>query len=196
MLIEQEVSGDIEELLSLFGQVPEKTEKVINRAVRKLSRWAERQVYRDLAKRLAITQKALKNLRRIKVRLNKGVSNQRYLTLWIGTNQVSAHHLGKARQNDRGVTVGNRRFYRSSFLMQPHNTSQDLIWNRTEDWSHKYRKSKVSGRWMWMGLPIVKKTESIHQEAESSLKRLQPDLVRRFTELLHQELNYAFNIES
>ena len=53
---------------------------------------------------------------------------------------------------------------------------------------------------MWMGLPLEKKTVRIDTEAETSLKKLQPKLVNRFTDLLRQELNYvfkiAFNIES
>ena len=196
MLIEAEVSGDIDEMLTLFKDSPKKSQTAINRAVRKLSRWAERQVLRDMSSRLEITQKILKNLKRIKIEINKGSSGQRYLTLWIGTLEVAAHRLGKLRQDDLGTHVGRGRFYRSAFLMQPVEASTDLIWNRTENWSHKYRRSKKSGRWMWMGLPIVKKTEPIIEEAEASLKKLQPALIDRFTDLLYQELNYAFNVES
>ncbi len=196
MLIEAEVSGDIDEMLALFKDSPKKSQTAINRAVRKLSRWAERQTLREMSRRLDITQKMLKGLYRVKVRISKGLNNQQYLSIWLGTNEVGAHKLGKIRQDDRGTHVGRSRFYRSAFKMQPAEAKYDLVWNRTENWSHKYRKSKKSGRWMWMGLPIVKKTEPIHQEAEDSLKTLEPALVDRFTDLLYQELNNAFNVES
>ncbi|WBA83733.1 hypothetical protein [Endozoicomonas sp. GU-1] len=71
MLIEQEVSGDIEELTALFKQSPEKTEQAIQRTLSKLSRWAERQVLRDMSRRMKVSQKVLKELNRIRVRLNK-----------------------------------------------------------------------------------------------------------------------------
>ncbi len=197
MLIEQEVSGDIEELTALFKHSPEKAEQAIQRALAKLSRWAERQVLRDMSRRMNISQKILKELNRIWVRLNKSYDRkERYLILWIGINEVGAHRLGNPRQTQRGVRVGSHSFWESSFLMRPVNASRELIFERKDYWQHRYQQSKRSGRWMWMGLPLEKKTVRIDVEAETSLKKLQPKLVDRFTDLLHQELNYAFNIES
>ncbi|MGO0305011.1 hypothetical protein ACTL6P_00110 [Endozoicomonas acroporae] len=197
MLIEQEVSGDIEELTALFKQSPEKTEQAIQRTLSKLSRWAERQVLRDMSRRIKVSQKRLKELNRIKVRLNKSYGRkERYLTIWIGINEVGAHRLGNPRQTHRGVRVGSHSFWENSFLMQPVNASRELIFERKDNWQHRYQKSKRSGRWMWMGLPLEKKTVRIDREAETSLAKISPLLVNRFTDLLHQELNYAFNIES
>ncbi|WP_419832784.1 hypothetical protein [Endozoicomonas atrinae] len=197
MLIEQEVSGDIEELTTLFKHSPEKAEQAIQRALAKLSRWAERQVLRDMSRRMNVSQKILKELNRIRVRLKKSYgSKERYLTLWIGINEVGAHRLGNPRQTRRGVRVSSHRFWENSFLMQPVNTSRKLIFERKDNWQHRYQQSKRSGRWMWMGLPLEKKTVRIDVEAETSLKKVSPLLVNRFTDLLHQELNYAFNIES
>ncbi|WP_419833066.1 hypothetical protein [Endozoicomonas atrinae] len=197
MLIEQEVSGDIEELIALFKHSPQKAEQAIHRALAKLSRWAERQVLRDMSRRMKVSQKILKELNRIRVRLNKSYgSKERYLTLWIGINEVGAHRLGNPRQTRRGVRVSSHRFWENSFLMQPVNASRELIFERKDNWHHRYQRSKRSGRMMWMGLPLEKKTVRIDVEAETSLKKVSPLLVNRFTDLLHQELNYAFNIES
>ncbi|WP_422463307.1 hypothetical protein [Endozoicomonas sp. ALB115] len=195
MLIEQEVSGDIEELTALFKQSPEKTEQAIQRTLSKLSRWAERQVLRDMSRRMKVSQKLLKKLNRIKVRLNKSYGRkERYLTIWVGINEVGAHRLGNPRQTRRGVRVGSHSFWENSFLMQPVNASRELIFERKDNWQHRYQQSKRSGRWMWMGLPLEKKTVRIDREAETSLAKISPLLVNRFTELLHQELNYAFKI--
>ncbi|WP_257296006.1 hypothetical protein [Endozoicomonas sp. YOMI1] len=197
MLIEQEVSGDIEELTALFKQSPEKAEQAIQRALSKLSRWAERQVLRDMSRRMKVSQKRLKELNRIKVRLNKSYGRkERYLTIWVGINEVGVHRLGNPRQTRRGDRVGSHSFWENSFLMQPVNASRELIFERKDNWQHRYQQSKRSGRWMWMGLPLEKKTVRIDREAETSLAKISPLLVNRFTELLHQELNYAFNIES
>ena len=49
---------------------------------------------------------------------------------------------------------------------------------------------------MWMGLPLEKQTVPIEAQAKASLQKLNTALLDRFTDLLHQELNYAFNVES
>ncbi len=69
MLIEQEVSGDIQELTALFKHSPEKAERAIQRALSKLSCWAERQVLRDMSQRMKFSQKLLRELNRIKMRV-------------------------------------------------------------------------------------------------------------------------------
>ncbi len=47
-----------------------------------------------------------------------------------------------------------------------------------------------------MGLPLEKQTVPIETQADASLQKLSSVLLDRFTDLLHQELNHAFNIES
>ncbi len=94
MLIEQEISGDIEQLIRLFKDSPQKTEKAIQRALAKVSRWAERQVLRDLSRQMNIPQKQLKALNRVVVRRTKTPGEKRYLSVWIGTNPVGAHRFG------------------------------------------------------------------------------------------------------
>ena len=195
MLIEQEISGDIEQLTRLFKNSPQKTEKAIQRALAKVSRWAERQVLRDLSRQMNVTQKQLKALNRVVVRRTKTPGEKRYLSVWIGTNPVGAHRFGTPRQTRDGVRVG-KRFWRGAFLLQPHNTDKTLVFRRKANWQHRYQQSRRSGRWMWMGLPLEKQTVPIEAQADASLQKLSPVLLDRFTDLLHQELNYAFNVES
>lgn len=195
MLIEQEISGDIDQLTRLFKNAPQKTEKAIQRALAKVSKWAERQVFRDLSRQLNITQKQLNELNRIHVRRTKTPDEQFYLSVWIGTNPVGAHRFGTPRQTRDGVQTG-KRFWRGAFVLQPHNSDKTLVFQRKANWQHRYQRSRRSGRMMWMGLPLEKQTVSIEAQAEASLQKLSTALLDRFTDLLHQELNYAFNIES
>lgn len=195
MLIEQEVSGDIEELTTLFKHSPQKTELAIQRTMRKLSTWVERQVLRELASQLKITQKLFKEFGRVKTTLSRPKSDSQYLIVWIGTFPVGAHKFGKARQTPRGVQVGRHSFWQSAFLMQPVNSPREFVFNRKKEWAHRYQQSQRSGRWMWMGLPIEKKSVKIFSEAEAALNTMQPKIFERFSTLLHQELNYAFNVE-
>jgi len=195
MLIEQEISGDIEQLIRLFKDSPQKTEKAIQRALAKVSKWAERQVLRDLSRQLTVSQKQLNELNRIHVRRTKTPDEKFYLSVWIGTNPVGAHRFGTPRQTQDGVRAG-KRFWRGAFLLQPHNSDKTLVFQRKANWQHRYQRSKRSGRMMWMGLPLEKQTVPIEAQAEASLQKLSTALLERFTDLLHQELNHAFNIES
>ena len=196
MLIEAEVSGEIDEILALFEKSPKKTDRAINRALRKLSRWAERNVLRDMSHRVNVTMKILKNLNRIKVKLKNGYGDNQYLTIWVGLNEIGVHNLGKVKQTARGVRIGRSYSQDGAFLMQPVKADTDLVWMRNDYASKKWRKSKRSGRWMMMSLPIEKQSVRIDQEAELSLKKIEPKLIERFTDLLYQELNYVFNVES
>ena len=197
MYIEHEVTGEIDELISLFKNSPDKSEKAIIRAGRKLGRWAERQVLRDMSRRMRVPQKILKEWNRVKVSTAKKIgSDSSFLRVWVGINRVGAHRLGKVMQKRRGVQVGRHKFWEGAFVFQPINTNVNLVFEREIEWKHEYQRSKRSGRMMWIGLPIDKKTVSIENYASISLRKLQPELVDRFIDLLHQELNYAFNVES
>ncbi|MGI9276864.1 MAG: hypothetical protein ACR2PT_18710 [Endozoicomonas sp.] len=84
--------------------------------------------------------------------------------------------------------------------MQPVNTSSPMVFQRKDDWRHKFQRSKKSGRMMWMGLPLEKQSSPMLSSAAAILEKLKPILLERFASLLQQELNFlfheAFNIES
>ncbi|WP_066017649.1 hypothetical protein [Endozoicomonas atrinae] len=199
MLIEKislEVSEEIEILENLFKAAPEVTEKALNRTMVKLGKWSEVQVLRVMARDLEIRQSKLKEFGRIRTRLASGYKDSKYLVVWIGTDPIGAHNFGRATQRARGVQVGRRAFYQSAFLMKPVNAERSLIFEREENWRHKWRKSKVSGRWMWMGLPIFSHKVPLYNTAIMALRELEPKIFNHFAKVLHQELNYAFKIES
>lgn len=198
MKLDLELDSTVDELIEQFGHAPEKVSKAIVRSLRKLSRFAERRVLRELARRQNISQKVLKSLGRVKVSLYRrgDRAGQNYsLILWVGALDIPAHYLGKPIQTRRGVQTG-RRFWDGAFLMQPVNATHPMVFERKEEWRHKFQRSKKSGRMMWMGLPLEKKKVAIWDSASAVLQKLEPVLLDRFATLMEQELNYELNIRS
>ncbi len=198
MKLDLELDNTVDDLIGQFDHAPEKVSQAIARSLRKLSRFAERRVLRELARRQNITQKVLKSLGRVRVSLYKpgDRAGQNYsLIIWIGALDIPAHYLGKPIQTKSGVRTG-RRFWDGAFLMRPVNATHSMVFERKETWQHKFQRSKKSGRMMWMGLPLEKKEVPIWSTASTVLQKLEPVLLDRFTTLMEQELNYAFNIES
>ena len=193
MKIDLEFDDQIEEIIKTFSDSPQLVGKALTRALRKLSRFAERQTLRDLARQQGITQKQLKELGRVRVTLNR--NNGYQLVIWIGALDIAAHYLGKPVQTKTGVRTG-QHFWQNAFVMQPVNASRAMVFKRTKNWQHQYRRSARSGRMMWMGLPLAKQGAPLYDSASKVIAALEPQLMERFTTLLQQELNYVFNIES
>ncbi|WP_263080686.1 hypothetical protein [Endozoicomonas sp. Mp262] len=162
----------------------------------KLSRFTERQVFREISRVHPITQKQLKALGRVRIKVftpNNAVNNYA-LDVFIGTNEIAAHYYGKPRQMAKGVKTG-RKFWQGAFTLPSKNNDKELVFKRTDNWEHKYVRSRRSGRWMWMGLPIKMQKNSIHQDAVAALNTLLPKLQERLNTLMQQELHYALGIE-
>ncbi|WP_299735682.1 hypothetical protein [uncultured Endozoicomonas sp.] len=198
MKLDLELDSTVDELIEQFHSAPEIVSKAIARSLRKLSRFAERRVLRELARQQNITQKVLKSLGRVRVSLYKPgdrASKHYSLVIWIGALDIPAHYLGKPVPSKTGVRTG-RHFWEGAFLMQPVNATHPMVFKRRDDWQHKFQRSKKSGRMMWMGLPLEKKEVAIWHSASDVLRKLEPVLLDRFATLMEQELNYVFNIES
>ena len=192
-----DVSADLETLLNEFKDSPDKVDKAVRRAIKKLSRYVERQVLREISRHHPLSQRQLKKLRRLRIRVftpNHAV-NDYALSVYVGTHPITVHHYGSPSQQARGVKTG-RLFWKSAFLISANHSDKQLVFKRTKHWEHKYVRSRRSGRWMWMGLPIKQqKNHSFHEDVERALNALQPEIQQRFSTLIQQELNYAFNIE-
>ncbi|WP_419835367.1 hypothetical protein [Endozoicomonas atrinae] len=196
MKLDLELDSTVDDLIGQFDHAPEKVSKAIARSLRKLSRFAERRILRELARQQSISQKVLKSLGRVRVSLYQpgDRAGQNYsLVIWIGALDIPAHYLGKPVQTKRGVRTG-RRFWEGAFLMQPVNATHPMVFERKEEWRHKFQRSKKSGRMMWMGLPLEKKEVPIWNTASTVLQQLEPVLLDRFTTLMEQELNYELNV--
>ena len=109
MKFDLELDETLDELIANFEDSPRKVNKVIQRSLRKLSRFAERRTLRELSRQQGITQKLLKELGRVKVSLYQpgDRAGQGYsLVIWIGVQDIPAHYLGKAVQTKSGVRTG------------------------------------------------------------------------------------------
>ncbi len=196
MQIDLEIDSTLQTLVRELQEAPAKTDKAIQRALRKLSSFAERQVLRALSRATQVSQKQIKELGRVRLTLHKpGERSEDYeLVIWIGLNDIPAHYLGRPVQNSRGVRTG-RHFWESAFTVQPASSSQELVFQRAPDWKHKKQLSLKNGRTIWMGLPIEKVSLPIAEASRKAIDALQPQLFERFSTLVQQELNYAFRIE-
>jgi len=192
-----ELDETLHRLTAELNDSPEKVNHAIRRTMTKLSRFAERQVLRELSRRVSVSQALLKNLGRVKVTLEPPVrrgNNGYQVVIWVGLSAIPAHYLGNPRQTRSGVRVGGR-FWQGGFLMQPVNSSHTMVFKRAPHWQHRKQLSQRSGKVMWMGLPIEKQALSVYEQAGDLLSALESHLLERFTTLLQQELNFAFNIE-
>ena len=191
-----DIQGDIDSLIEQFGDSPDKVSKVTERALRKLSKFAERKTLQALSRQVNVSQKLIKDLGRVRATLAKTGNRQDYeLVVWLGIFDIGAHKLGKPQPTNKGVKTG-KFFWDGAFTFQPMNSPHEMVFKRRADWVHKFKRSRASGRMMWIGLPIEKQTLPIYQEAAAALENIQPLLLDRFTVLMQQELNYAFNVES
>ncbi|GAA4649916.1 hypothetical protein GCM10023116_21980 [Kistimonas scapharcae] len=192
-----ELDETLNRLTAEFKSSPEKVSQAIRRTMTKLSRFSERQVLRELSRRVSVSQALLKNLGRVKVTLEppgRHGNNGYQVVIWVGLSAIPAHYLGNPRQTRSGVRVG-RRFWQGAFLLQPVNSNHAMVFKRAPHWQHRKQISQRSGKVMWMGLPIEKQVLSIYEHAGDLLSALESHLLERFTTLLQQELNFAFNIE-
>ena len=197
------IDGELERLQAEFAQAPDKVSKAVHRAMRKLSTYAERQVLRALSRTHPITQKQLKKLRRLRVKLytpsygpsGNVVVNAYMLSIFVGTNEIAAHYYGKPQRVVKGVKTG-RIFWQGAFIVPRLTGDGAQVFKRKKEWRHRYVRSRRQGRMMWMGLPIKLEKNSFHDDAVRALKDIEPSLEQRYITLVQQELHYAFHIES
>jgi len=194
MKLDIDITGDLAQLTAAFRQSPKKVQQATARALRKLTRFAERQVLRTLAREQNLTQSLLKKLGRVRVSLKSSEEGYR-LIVWVGLQDIPAHYLGKVSATPWGVRTGKHR-WEGAFLMQPANAAHPMVFKRKAHWVHKLQRSTTSGRILWIGLPIAKQRLPIYDAAHRAITQLEPKLLDRFATLMQQELNYAFHVQS
>lgn len=171
-----DTDGTLERLQRQMADWPAGVERARKRALRKLGTWINRQVLREVARENNVAQKVIKDLKRYRATVSATG-----ITVWIGTNPVKAHHLGKVLWTPRmqGARVGRRSF------------------PDTWSWSEAARtKGLVMRRTSRDRLPIEVVRVPIHDQTAAAVNRLMPDINQRFETLMRQELNYALNIEA
>ena len=97
-----ELDETLHRLTAELNDSPEKVNNAIRRTMTKLSRFAERQVLRELSRRVSVSQALLKNLGRVKVTLEppgrRGHDGYQ-VVIWVGLSAIPAHYLGKSTTN-------------------------------------------------------------------------------------------------
>lgn len=143
--------------------------KAAFRAFRKLLKWYRGQVASYATKELGISRKAFKS---------RWFLDNSNFTLWMGLNPVSAHLVGKAKQNRTGVRVSKYDFD-GAFIAKMNYGNSLLVMRRVG----KQR------------LPIEKEFVEVHEEITLIFKRFEALAVKRFETLFTQELNFVRNHE-
>lgn len=159
-----------------FARLPQRTDRAIARALRKLATWLKRQVLRAASEASAIPQRFFQRAMRYYVTLTPVG-----LSVWIGTNPIKAHRLGAVRWTRRmtGARAG-RKLYPGSWSWGARGKTGPAILSRTSP----------------KRLPIKIETEQPHAAVLDRLQQVEADAAARFDRLLTQELNYALNVEA
>lgn len=160
-----------------IGSLPRRIATAKKRAMRKLMTWLRRQVLREAAKSVGVTQKALRAALRY-----RATRTQDSISIWIGTNPLKAHQLGTVRwtRRMRGARVGRRLFAGTFAWSNPAKTSGQAVVFRRVDAPR---------------LPIEPETVAIHDTISRRITGMQGEIAERFSRLMAQELRYALQVE-
>ena len=174
--------GSLLRARAVLGALPEKISRAERRALRELSKWAQRQVLRAAAQEIGVSQKALKAAARFKSRLDThGIS------IWIGTNPLKAHLLGTVRWTRRmlGAKAGRRQFPGAWSWGEGSKTGKAIM--------RRTGKFGFGGKWYREQIAIV--TVPVHEAMARRLDGMGPEIAERFDTLFRQQLNYALHVE-
>jgi hypothetical protein len=175
-----------EELRRAFAEAPAKLARARSRAARKLKTVVQRRILQALAADTGIPQARFKAMQRLHVR-ELGERAADGLSFWIGTNAIPAHRLGNVRWTRRmqGARVGRRSFPGTWSHPAPAKTAPAVM--------------QRIGRFGRNGNPRLEMIDRVDVEirtaAEAAITRMTPEIQERYTVLLTQEINYAFNLE-
>lgn len=173
-----DTEGTLERARLELGDLPKRIDRATNRALRKLMTWLKRQVLREAARATGTTQKALKAALRYRATRPDGGG----IDIWIGTNPIKAHYLGRVRWTPRmkGARVG-RRLFPSAWSWGPGSKTGPLVMERLPSAKR---------------LPIYPVEVPIHDEIAARIRGMEPEIAARYEKLMLQELNYALNVEA
>ena len=176
-----DTQGTLERLRRELEAMPDGIARAQRRALRKLSKWMQSQILKEVAAATGATQKTLKALVRYKTTLREDS-----LMIWIGTNPLKAHWLGKVKWTRRmaGARAG-RRGYPGTWSWSSGPT-QGLIMQRTGAFGR-------NGNPRLERIDVV--TVPVNDPVLTRLQALQPSIDTRYQTLLAQELNYALTVE-
>lgn len=194
-----EFSGQetLDRLRSLLEAWPVEADRATKRALRKLTTWIRGRVLREVAKAAEVTQKTFRLLLRFRV-----TQKDTWLSVWVGTNDIAAHHLGHVRWTRKmaGARAGRRLFTGTwSWPEGEAVKTAGLVMRRTGA-TGRVPTNPIPNRGARRNPPkplerIDKETVAIHAAVQAAINGLRGEIEERFETLMRQELNYALNVE-
>jgi hypothetical protein len=171
-----DTQGAIAALQAEFSALPAGIARARKRALAKLMTWVKRQLLKEVSAATGVPQKVFSAIMRYSATTLPDGS----ITIWIGTNPIRVHNLGKVtwQRSMSGARVGPTTYAGS--WSRPGSKTGPLVMRRTGP---------------ARDAPIAPETQEIHPAAARRLDELQPAIGERFIELMRQELNYAINVE-
>jgi hypothetical protein len=195
-----EFSGQetLDRLRSVLETWPAEADRATKRALRKLTTWIRSRVLREVAKAAGVTQKVFRLLLRFRV-----TQKDTWLSVWVGTNDIAAHHLGSVRWTRKmaGARAGRRLFTGTWYWPEGKAVkTAGLIMHRTGQFGRE-PTNPISNRGARRSPPkpleqIDKEAVAIHEAVAAAIQSLESEIADRFETLMRQELNYALNVEN
>ncbi len=176
-----------------------KIDKAIDRALKKTTRWLSSQSAKMLSSKLDVALKSIKS----RLFINTKKSKDGKVSLWIGLNDMHAHTLGAMRQTKAGISVRSHRF-KGAFINATRNSEKLMGWRRAssehasdDDEVRNYILGAIDqNHEAWPRYPLRKVGLQIYDESTPLLVNQEKQLAQRFNTILHQELNYEFNVKA
>jgi len=167
--------GSLDRLQRQTAAMPAAVDRARRGAIAKFAPWLRREVLREAAQAAGTSQKVLKVLLRYQTTLREDS-----IRIWIGTNEIQAHHLGTVRWSRRmqGARVG-RRLFEGAWSWGNSRRMAGLVVERMGD----------------QRLPVQVVTVPIHDAILRRIQELEPEIDARFERILLQELNHALTVE-
>ena len=180
--ISASISGDAQ---SALAAMPKYVQAAHRSASKKIKTVVDRSIARAVAVELGTTQKAVKGLGRVRTHaLGEGG-----LVLWIGTNEVQVHRLGKPRwkRTARGATV-NRAMYPRSWSWGAGSATSEAVMERIGQ-----RRTMSKGRYQGQ---IREAIDVVSLDIDAAVRRrvipMADDLGERFRKTLLHEMKFYF----
>jgi hypothetical protein len=180
-----DTAGTLERALAEMADAPHDIARAQRRALRKLLTFIKRRVLRAAAAASGASQKKLQALLRYRATLYTG--DNVGIEVWLGTNPLKAHHLGNVtwRRSMQGARVGRRGYPGAWSWSAPAKTAPAVM--------RRIGQFGRNGNPRLERIDVVR--EPIHDAVNAAMAQLEPEIERRFQELMLQELNYALNVE-
>ncbi len=162
---------NLEQLSKELGATIAQIDKARVRAVSKLRRWMETQLARELATAVGVRQKSIKPRFKHHVRRE---GRTIWANIWIGTNPLDAHLIGKPKQNRKmkGTRVY-QHFFDKAFFVNVFG-DQPKVWRRKDN----------------RRFPVIKVQLPIAAELEEVLPKYEGPAAEKLAEIFEHELKF------